>query len=57
MKLSKSTLEMLSFIAILVGFFFMIASFLDDVTFLATRNAVLACGWFLLALWCQREAK
>jgi hypothetical protein len=57
MKLPKSTFELLSFIAVLVGFFFMGASFLDNNTFVTTRNATLAVGWFLVALWCQREAK
>lgn len=56
MKLPKSTFELLSFVAMLVGFFFMAASFLDSSSFVTTRNATLAVGWFLIGIWCQREA-
>lgn len=57
MKLSRNTLELLSFVAVLIGFFFMLTALLDNVTFLATRNAVVGVGWLLIALWCQREGK
>lgn len=57
MNFLKSPLDFLSFAAILIGFFFMGAAFFDNVTFLGERNATIAVGWFLVALWCQREKR
>ncbi|MBL8155112.1 MAG: hypothetical protein JNM70_13085 [Anaerolineae bacterium] len=57
MKKPPNPFAVMSFVAVIIAFFFMAAALLDEVTFLSVRSAVLAAAWMLVALWCQREAR
>jgi|APMI01.1.fsa_nt_gi hypothetical protein len=57
MKFSKSLFANLSFVALIISFFFMGAAILDEITFLSVRNAVISVTWGLIAIWCQRESR
>lgn len=51
MKFSKSLFANLSFVALIISFFFMGAAILDEITFLSVRNAVISVTWGLIAIW------
>jgi hypothetical protein len=56
MKFPKPMLSNLSFVALVIAFFFIGAAILDEITFASVRNDVVSVAWILIAIWCQRES-